>query len=239
MKYLRPDLVAIRGWFGSVHLLLDSGKAALVDTGFVGDAQRVRRCLNRCGLGDHDLLAILLTHGHLDHTSNASAIHTWSGAEVYAPTGDEQLVGGTHTYHGLARVCGVLEWAGRLLCRYQPPTVRHWLRDGDELPFWGGLRVVGLPGHTPGHVGFYSMAKRTFLVGDTFAAMLRVALPPRILSTNTQQARYSFVKALAQDADLYIPTHYFALGSHVQRRIRAKAAAVNLRSEHRPSTFPT
>jgi len=229
MKTLRPDLLALRGWIGWTHLLLGNDGVVLVDSGFVGDDQRIRRAVVALGYQPSQLKAILITHGHLDHTANAARLQAWSGAKVYAPAGDELFIEGRHPYTGAARVCGVLEMLGRGFVQYHPPHVDVWMHDGDDLPFWGGLRVVGLPGHTPGHVGFYSAAKRVFFVGDAFAVSFRIALPPTILSTDAAQARESFKKILQYDADRLVPAHYFSLDDRVPARVRAKAARLGLK----------
>ena len=141
------DLHAIRGIMSVMHLLVDADGAVLLDTGFPGDAARIERTMKEQGLGPRDLRAILLTHGHIDHAGNAAWAKTWSGAPVYAHPAEQPHLEGTFPYRGLARVCGVLEAAGRMVTRYQPPTIDVPIAEGDELPFWGGLRVVHLPGH--------------------------------------------------------------------------------------------
>jgi glyoxylase-like metal-dependent hydrolase (beta-lactamase superfamily II) len=216
MKQLRQDLYAIRGWAGWTHLLVRDGEVVLMDSGFANEYRRIRRAVDRLG----KLTAILLTHGHLDHTANGARLQDWSGAKIYAPAGDELHIAGTFPYRGAARVCGALEWVGRRLVRYRPPRVDAWLNDGDELPFWGGLRVVALPGHTAGHVGYYSPAKRVFFAGDTFAVSWRIALPPGILNTDSQQMRESFLKLTGYDVGQFVPCHYLWLPADTVARVR-------------------
>src|SRR5207249_2598698 len=81
----------IRGWFVLSHLLVSGRELVLIDTGLIGDARRIRQAVERLG----ELKAILLTHGHLDHTANAAELQDWSGAKVYAPFGDEDHIVGT------------------------------------------------------------------------------------------------------------------------------------------------
>lgn len=223
MRYIRSDLIEIPGWFVSSHLLIGEDDLVLIDTGLFGDFKRIQRAVAALGHRPSDLKAILLTHGHLDHTANAARLQEWSGAKVYAPVGDELHVQGRYRYSGVARVCGWLEGVGRNLIGYRPPEVNGWLRGGDELPFWGGLRVIALPGHTSGHVGFLSESKRVLFVGDAFAISWRVALPPPIFNTDTRQVRQSFLVVANADVDLLVPAHYFRLDDFAITQVRDKA----------------
>jgi len=238
MRQLRPDLYGIRGWVGSLHLLVDGSDLVLMDAGFFGDFQRVQRAVAELGRRPGDLKVILLTHGHFDHTMNAAQLQRWSGATVYAPAGDELHVDGRHPYRGPSRVCGCLEALGRVITCYRPPRVDRWLCDGEELPLWGGLRVVALPGHTAGHAGYFSPSKRVFFVGDTFAFSWRVAMPPSIFNVNTPQVRESLCKAAQFDVDMFVPAHYFGLELTAVQRVRERAQRLASERKGRTSTPP-
>ncbi|MCS7048146.1 MAG: MBL fold metallo-hydrolase [Verrucomicrobiae bacterium] len=220
MRQVFPNVFAIRGWLGWTHLLVDNGTVTLLDGGFVNERRRIQRAVLKLAGRPQALRSILLTHGHLDHTLNAAALQRWSGAEVIAPADDRLHVAGLYPYAGAARVCGALEWLGRKLLRYRPPQVTRWVQPGDELPVWGGLRVVGLPGHTAGHVGYYSARHRVLFVGDAFAVSWRIALPPRFLNTDPDQVPVTFRSLAAWDVEQFIPAHYLWLPSDTVARVR-------------------
>jgi glyoxylase-like metal-dependent hydrolase (beta-lactamase superfamily II) len=191
------------------HLLVDQDGAVLLDTGFPGDWVRIRRVMRKLGLGPRDLRAILLTHGHIDHAGNAAWATEWSGAPVYCHALDQPHLNGQFTYHGAAQVCGALEKLGRTATGYRPVTIDVPLHEGDELPFWGGLRVVHLPGHTVGHCGFYSAKFDLLFSGDLWVRfMMRTQVSPAIFSDDRRQVWPSMFKARALGARWMVPGHY-------------------------------
>jgi glyoxylase-like metal-dependent hydrolase (beta-lactamase superfamily II) len=153
--------------------------------------------------------AILLTHGHLDHAGNVVELKTWTGAPVYAHSLEQQHVDGVFPYSGAARVCGVLEAAGRAVTGYRRGKIDVPIADGDELPFWGGLRVVHLPGHTLGHCGFYSAKYDLLFSGDLWVRFLmRTQTSPAIFSDDVSLVPASMRKARALGAHWIVPGHY-------------------------------
>ncbi len=146
-----------------------------IDAGFLGGKQLLRRALVKRGWAGLPIKGILVTHGHLDHVANVAALAKEHHAWVAAPRLDELHYIGKYPYRGVARLCGLLEAAGRVVCGYRPFRVDRWLEDGDEIDVWHGLRVVALPGHTVGHVGFYCARLKLLFCADLFASYRRMA----------------------------------------------------------------
>jgi glyoxylase-like metal-dependent hydrolase (beta-lactamase superfamily II) len=199
----------VRGMMSVPHVLVNGDGAVLLDTGFPGDAKRIRRVMENIGAGPRDVRAILLTHGHIDHAGCAAELKAWTGAPVFAHALEQRHIDGRFPYRGFARVTGALEGLARPLTRYRPVTIDVTLNDGDELPFWGGLRVVHLPGHTVGHCGFYSARHRLLFSGDLWVRfMMRTMISPRIFSDAWEQVPASMRKARSFGARWIVPGHY-------------------------------
>ncbi len=204
-----PGVHRVRGLMSVPHVLVDADGAVLLDTGFPGDLARIRRALAAAGVGPRDVRAILLTHGHLDHAGNAAALRRETGAPIYAHPLEQAHLDGKFRYRGLAWICGALEAAGRALTRYEPAAIDVPLADGDVLPFWGGLRVVHLPGHTLGHCGFYSARHGLLFSGDLWVRfMMRTQMSPAVFSDDISLVPASMRKARAFGARWVVPGHY-------------------------------
>lgn len=211
----------IRGLLGCFHLLHDEPKheAVIIDTGLVGEMRGLKRLLEKFGLEWCDVRAILLTHGHLDHTGNLARLKRLTGAPVLAHPAEQPHIHGAFPYRGISRVCGALEAFGRMVLRYRSAEIDQPLHDGMELPYWGGLRVIHLPGHTQGHCGFYSATNDVLFSGDLFASYgLLTHLPPPILNSCPVYFDASLGRVQQLSPRRIIPNHYFRFDGELHRR---------------------
>ena len=126
---------------------------AVIDPG--DEAERIASAVERTGCAP---CAILLTHGHFDHTGAVNELRETLGIPVYAhENSDRYLLDGEMN---LSAFC-----VGEKVIR----NVRK-LRDGDIVCLRDGscrLRVIHTPGHTTDSVVYYSEKDRVAFVGDT------------------------------------------------------------------------
>jgi glyoxylase-like metal-dependent hydrolase (beta-lactamase superfamily II) len=211
----------IRGYHGSFHLLFDATRqeAALIDAGLVGEMPRLTQILRETGLTWPSIKAILLTHGHLDHTGNLARLKELTSAPVLAHHLEQTHIDGTFPYSGPSRICGSMEAMGRRLFRYRAVAVDQPLVPDARLPYWGGLRVIHLPGHTEGHCGFYSERFDLLFSGDLFASYwFSTHLPPAFLNSCPEKIEASLRQVKTLAPRYIIPNHYSGLDGELHRR---------------------
>jgi hydroxyacylglutathione hydrolase len=101
-------------------------------------------------LADHDLVpvALLVTHGHVDHCGGAGAVAAGTGATAYLHPDDDWLA---RDPVAQVRALFGMEPPGD----YAPPERYTDLADGEILDLAGmRFEVLHTPGHTPGHCCF-------------------------------------------------------------------------------------
>ena len=237
---MAPGHFPIQSLVVSCHLLVEGPEAVLIDTGLLNDTARIRRLLSRLQLPPSALRAILLTHGHLDHARNAASLFQWSGARIHAHPAEQPHLDGRYPYRGPSRWCGRLESIGRALLGHRRVTIHEPLHDGQVLPFWGGLRVVHLPGHTAGHCGFFSERHGLLFSGDLFASYRsRASLPPPIFNSLPELIPSSLERALRLDPRGMIPSHFLGRDwARHRRKFDALCARVAARGAAAPPPAP-
>jgi len=185
------------------YLVEDHRRAVLIDTGLPAHAPHLLRLL---GERDIALAAILLTHRHLDHTGSAAALAAATGATVVIHEADAAAVQG---HERLSPLRGVLNLAlgplvallDRRVFRFQPCPVTS-VKEGWQ---GHGLRLVHLPGHTPGHSGYVHEASGVILAGDAAigAASDRVRPPSRLFTLDRAAACRSQLRLAMLRAPIY------------------------------------
>jgi glyoxylase-like metal-dependent hydrolase (beta-lactamase superfamily II) len=227
-------VIRLGGPLVSAHLLVDREGLTLIDTGLWGVAGELRKVVSELGRRPEELREIVLTHGHLDHVGGAAEIQQWSAARVWVHAADREHVEQRVKYVGAARGCGALEWAGRTTgliggWRYRVPGISGELRDGEVLPFWGGLRVWHLPGHTPGHCAFVAERAETsglVFCGDLFASYAwSVHAPPRFLSRDGARANGNLLRLAETRPAAVLPSHYDRMYPALHARRLAELAS--------------
>ncbi len=163
----------------NTYLIKGSTRNLIIDTGFNTEDGRTRLMGAMAELKmkpqDTDLL---ITHLHSDHSGLAAHLGN-EGMTVYAGRTDGAKINEmTHRsywqkFEALNSLMGMEQDAisfeehpGFKYCPKEPVDFKL-LDEGDLLELGGfTLRVLDIPGHTPGHIGLYEAEKQLFFAGD-------------------------------------------------------------------------
>lgn len=127
-------------------------QAALVDPG--GDLDILLEIVKQQGV---TLESILVTHGHLDHVGGVAALSKQLSLPIIGPHVEDEFW--IQALPEQSRMFGFPKSDSFVPSR--------WLKDGDSVEVGNEkLQVIHCPGHTPGHVVFYSTSANLAILGD-------------------------------------------------------------------------
>jgi hydroxyacylglutathione hydrolase len=139
-------------------------RAVIVDPG--EEAERLLAEIADAGV---TLDAILLTHTHFDHVGAVAPVARATGAPVYCPQLETQV---------LANVMDYVPWPG--FGPFESYDADHTVAGGERLHLAGlDVDVVFTPGHSPGHVTYAIADEQALFSGDVLfeGSVGRVDLP--------------------------------------------------------------
>ena len=167
----------IRERFDAIHLIVEAGRAAIIDTGTRHSVPRVLEALGALGLEPADVDWVMLTHVHLDHAGGAGTLMAAlpSARLVVHPRGARHMVDPARLWQATCEVYGEAE-AERMYGRIEPIAAERVVEatDGLELALAGrALQFIDAPGHARHHVVIRDSASGWLFAGDTFGISYR------------------------------------------------------------------
>ena len=168
--YYRPG-------FDASHLIVEQGRAALVDVGTSHSVPRILRMLQEKGVARQDVRYVLVTHVHLDHAGGAGALlqHLPEAQLVVHPRGAPHMIDPGKLIAGAAAVYGV-ERFHDLYGEVMPVAAERVITapDNFELILNGRLLVLAdTPGHARHHYCIWDPLSKGIFSGDTFGLSYR------------------------------------------------------------------
>ncbi len=161
----RPRLTAI-------HLIVERGHAAIVDTGSSHSVPRVLQALERKGVAPADVDFVILTHVHLDHAGGAGALmqHLPNARLTVHPRGVRHVIDPSRLVNGTTAVYGA-QYMERVYGEIVPVAEARIAETphGAQLSLQGrALAFLDTPGHARHHVSIWDARARAVFAGDTF-----------------------------------------------------------------------
>lgn len=147
------QIIPVSPFQQNCSVIWDNNKrAAIIDAG--DDAERIIQFIESQNLIVDKLL---VTHAHLDHIMAVEALRQYFNVEVYGShIADKPL------FETLPEMCQ--QFGLPAVPSFLPD---HWLDEGDEIQVGGlNFKIRHLPGHAPGHIGFFDFQNKIAFSGD-------------------------------------------------------------------------
>ncbi len=168
--YVRPLMAAI-------HLVVDDGRVAIVDTASNASLAPTLEALAARGLGPESVDYVILTHVHLDHAGGAGAMMAAcpNARLVVHPRGARHMADPGKLYAAVEEVYGA-EQAGKLYGVLVPVPAERILAAADRQVLSLGrrqLEVLHTPGHAKHHLCLFDHVSRGMFTGDVLGLSYR------------------------------------------------------------------
>jgi len=190
LKIIELD-VDVFGASRRIHpvLIWDRESASLVDAGYPGEMETLRRAVEAAGVSFSQIRRILVTHHDWDHIGALPEIlDTYTGIDVFAHSAEKPYIEGIlpnlkltpqKIAERIAALPPEFQTKGAATFAHLPTAAVHrTLNDGEVLPFYGGIHVIHTPGHTPGHVCFFLPRFHLLIAGDQLRVEDKVLIGP-------------------------------------------------------------
>jgi hydroxyacylglutathione hydrolase len=162
----------IRPWLAAVYLLIEKGRAAVLDAASNHCVPRVLQTLDMLGIRRTQVDYVILTHIHLDHAGGAgSLLAQLPNARLCVhPRGVRHMVDPSALMQGTIDVYGRAH-ARKVYGDIAPVDAARILAtaEGDSIELAGrALRFLETPGHARHHCCVHDSRTDSVFTGDTF-----------------------------------------------------------------------
>lgn len=191
---LNLQIIPVSPFQQNCSVIWDQHKnAAIIDAG--DDAEKIIQFVESQELKVEKLL---ITHGHLDHIMAADKLRRHFGVEIYGShIADKPL------FERLPEIC-----ANYGLPKVDAFLPDHWLDEGDKVQVGElSFSVAHLPGHAPGHIGFFNFENNIVFSGD-------VLFQNSIGRTDLYMGDYEQLLSTIRNKLLILPDDFVVIAGH-------------------------
>ena len=168
-----------REGMGKLNLVLawDEKNLVLVDAGLPGQTDDIAKAIADEGFKAEDLTHIIITHQDWDHLGCVADLqklapnlkvvaHVDEAPYLDGRTVPIKLAARLEQYDSLPAEQRVFIDRWKDMQENSPITVHEQVQDRQLLPICGGIEIVHVPGHTPGHIAVCFKESRIIVCGD-------------------------------------------------------------------------
>ena len=161
----------------AIHLIVEGGRVALVDTAHNAAVPRVLAALAQLGLAPDAVDYVILTHVHLDHAGAAGTLmEMFPRARcVVHPRGSRHMIDPSKLEGATREVYGA-DKAAALYGRLIPIAAARVIEATHDLVIdlnGRRLRILDTPGHARHHIAIHDSRSGHVFTGDTFGISYR------------------------------------------------------------------
>ena len=203
----------------SLTLTWDDNNLVLVDAGFPGQTDEIVQAIADEGFNAENLTHIIITHHDWDHVGCVPDLQKISpNLRIIAHVDEAPYLDGRELpikvaarlkeYDSLPEDTRSFFDSWKESYENNPIYVTDQVKDGEMLPICGGIELIHVPGHTPGHIVAYLHESRIMICGDAAnvdSGRLVGANP--IHTQDLELADKSLEKIKAYDVTGYIAYH--------------------------------
>ncbi len=175
----------------------DSDRWVLIDTGTALASSRIQKMAAKLFGKDSRPEAIILTHGHFDHSGSVKDLAATWDVPVYAHPMEMPYLTGRSSYPPAEPAVGggMIAWLSGVL----PLTpiniykhVRPLPQDG-KVPGLSGWTWLHTPGHAPGHISLFRESDGVLIAGDALATTKAESVLPTLMKQEYLSGPPAFV----------------------------------------------
>lgn len=201
-------------------ILSDEEEMILIDCGYPNFLPLIKTAAEAKGLDMSKLTKIIITHHDFDHMGALAEFkREYPHIKILSSIDDAKYISGKEKSLRLQQAEAIYDGLPeeqkenarnfqRFLESIENVEVDICLRDKEAFSWFGGIEIVGTPGHMPGHISIYVKDSKTLVAGDALVVednKLVIANPQYTL--DMEEARKSIEKLLNYDIHRIICYH--------------------------------